>query len=127
MSWNRDLDQVEAKALHDLKIEGYEAVDRMHIIHFREIYDFISRFADNELIGKRLRMTTGEVPAETRKIVNTIGVDELWKYFSPFAFENKFKSFCKKLIHTKRIRAVDYIADGVIIADDIIVEHGEIK
>lgn len=123
MNWNRDLDQIEAKTLHDLKAKGFTSVDKKHIIHFREIYDFISRFADDSYHGNvRLRMTNGEVPRETMRIVNTIGPNNLWAYFSPNVYPKRFIMFCEKLIRSKRIVSSDYVAEGVIIAEDYQVE-----
>ena len=123
MNWNRELDQVEAKALHDLKESGYSAVDKKHIIHFKEIYDFICRFADPAYtVNIRLRMSDGEVPRETMRIVNTIGADKLYLYFSPQAYPKRFYRFCEKLIRTKSIRSMDYLSGGTIIAEEINVE-----
>ncbi len=123
MNWNRDLDQVEAKALHDLHESGYRAVDKKHIIHFKEIYDFISRFADEDYSGKvRLRMTSGAVPIKTMRIVNTIGAGNLYLYFSPQVYKDKFLRFCEKLILTKHIKSGDYLAEGQIIAEELEVE-----
>lgn len=123
MNWNRDLDQVEAKTLHDLKIAGYKAVDKKHIIHFKEIYDFISRFADEDYGGQvRLSMTSGAVPIKTMQIVNKIGAGNVWLYFSPHAYPNKFYRFCEKLILTRHIRSEDYLAKGEIIAENYEVE-----
>lgn len=121
MTWNRELTQTEAKTLHDLRAAGYTQVDKKHIIHFREIYDFISRFADAEYSGNvSLRMSTGEtIPRETMKIVSTIGAENLWKYFSTNVIDKKFYRFCEKLIKTKRIRSSDYIAEGTIVPRQI--------
>ena len=123
MNWNRDLDQVEAKTLHDLHEAGYKAVDKKHIIHFKEIYDFISRFADEEYGGNvNLAMSSGETPTETFKIVKKIGAGELYKYFSPHVYSAKFYRFCEKLILTRRIKSTDYLASGTIIANRYDVE-----
>lgn len=121
--WNRELTQTEARTLHELHLAGYKAVDKKHIIHFREIYDFISRFADPAYSENvRLRMSIGEVPRETMKIVNTIGANNLYKYFSMAVVDKKFYRFCEKLINTKRIRSVDYISEGTIVIEPINVE-----
>ena len=94
MNWNRELTQTEARVLHELHQAGYTATDKKHIIHFREIYDFICRFADPEYSGNtRLRMSTGEVPRETMRIVNTIGAENLYKYFSMNVVDKKFFRF----------------------------------
>lgn len=124
MNWNRDLTQFESQILHDLHAKGYRAVDKKHMIHFRDIYDFISRFADDKYSGNViLSMSTGPVPINTMRIVNSIGVENLFEYFSSNVFESKFMNFCEKLIRTKKIRSVDYIADGTIIAKEIEAEE----
>lgn len=128
MKWDRELDQVEAKALHDLQEAGYTAVDKKHIIHFREIYDFICRFADPSFAEKGVivEMENGDpIPGKTRGIVNTIGYDKLYLYFSPQAYPKKFFRFCEKLIKTGRIRSVDYLHNGVIATRTIPVEVSE--
>ena len=124
MSWNRDLTQFEAQTLSNLHLKGYKAVDKKHMIHFKEIYDFICRFADPAYSGKvRVHMTSGSVPPKTRAIINDIGPENLFQYFSTNAFPEYFYTFCEKLIRTRRIRSVDYIAEGTIIASPIIVEE----
>jgi len=122
--WNRELDEVEKITLFKLKEKGYRAVDKKHIIHFREIYDFICRFADSEYSGGdiRLRMSNGDVPKGTSKIIHTIGIDKLYLYFSPMAYKKYFLQFCEKLIRTKKISSSDYLSDGLIIADKLNVE-----
>ena len=123
MKWDRDLDNVEKKALHDLKAMGYKAVDKKHIIHFKEIYEFISRFADPMYSGNvNLSMTSGPIPAKTAKIVRTIGAENLFMYFSMQAYQDKFMRFCEKLILTKHIISSDYISNGTIIATEYEVE-----
>ncbi len=124
MNWNRELDQVEAKALHDLHDKGYRAVDKKHMIHLKDIYDFISRFADPAYAGNvTLKMSSGEMPTETFRIVRTIGAENLFLYFSPQVYPKKFMNFCEKLIKTKRISSKDYLAEGVIIVNTYEVEE----
>ena len=124
MNWNRDLDQVEAETLNRLRQAHYTAVTKKHIIHFKEIYDFISRFADPSYASTEheivtLKMEKGDIPVETLQIIHTIGADKLSLYFSPQAYPKKFFRFCEKLILTKRISSEDYIADGVIVASRV--------
>ncbi len=121
------LDRVEEAALLKLHQEGYLQVKKSHIAFFKDIYEFISRFANEEYHSDRdrvvrLRMTTGEVPKETARIVEKIGARNLWKYFSPMEYEKRFYDFCMKLVKTKRINSADYLAGGAIIAEEIEVE-----
>ncbi len=126
--WNRDLDEVEKVTLYKLKEAGYKAVDKKHMIHFKEIYNFICRFADPVYSGNvRLTMSDGNVPTKTLGIVNTIGADKLYLYFSQQAYPTKFFRFCEKLIRTKHIRSQDYISSGTIIATEYTVEVIEYK
>jgi len=121
MSWNRELDQVEAKTLFELKENGFKKVDKKHIIHFRSIYDFICMFADPEFAGDehtgiRLVMSTGEpIPPKTREIIYSIGIENLFMYFSINAYQKEFYNFCERLIRTKKISSKDYLADGYIV------------
>lgn len=71
----------------------------------------------------RLSMSTGDIPIKTVRIVNAIGADRLYLYFSPLAYESKFFRFCEKLIMTKHIKSRDYIAHGEIVATRIEVEE----
>lgn len=104
--------------LTDMQVEAYKA-----------IYDFISRFAgvqqaswnqDITLYGlERVKLqdksgTLHNIPPKTYQILLEIGTANLYKYYSPLAYEGYFLFFVKK-IRAREIRYSDYITDGLIV------------
>jgi len=120
---NEALDKTQTETLARLHNDGYLNVNKMHIVFFKHIYDFICRFADEYYDGKLITMSSGDVPKETMAICRSIGYWNLWKYFSPMEYDKRFYQFCKKLIKKGRISSVDYLAPGTIIAKEIEYEE----
>lgn len=124
-----------------LIVKNRLGLTEMQIEAFKNIYDFISRFAGVQQanwnqditlysvfdlkIQSRKGGTLHRVPKKTFEIISAIGTEELYKHFSPHAYPTKFETFCKKLMASGKVVMSDYVIDGLIVFDKVKVEVEE--
>jgi hypothetical protein len=105
---------------------------------YKEMYNFIGRFSfcqgeETNIWSKNTSLFDikieykGEkkmIPMKVLEIIEKIGTDNLWMYFSPYAYEKKFESFCKKMF-SEKAQMADYYTPGVIVIDRIVMHETE--
>ena len=120
------MDAVQTIVKNKLGLTGHQ------VWAYKEMYDFIGRFSfcqskENDLYSKELKLSDIKlehnggrypIPSRTRQIIDKIGSDKLWMYFSPYAYEKKFENFCKKM-REEKAQMSDYYAPGLLVIEKI--------
>ena len=103
---------------------------------YKEMYNFIGRFSfsqgsEQNVWSKEISIfdlkiehkgVKDKIPTKARQLIEKIGTENLWMYFSPHAYTLKFESFCKKMFNEKA-QMRDYYTPGILVVDKIIVKE----
>lgn len=110
-----------------LKVKNKLGINYSQVNGYKIIYNFISRFAfcqvnSNNINRKDITLydiklehdgMRRDIPTETRKILEKIGTEKLYLYFSPHEYPKKFENFCTKMLE-KRAKLSEYYTQGLL-------------